>query len=373
MKTCRKCKKELPDGFKFCPMCGTSAEPKPKIKRRPPGMGSIYKLSGKRSKPWAVSLNGKYLDAFETRVEAEIFLVEHRTKAVDLLSMSLSDVRDRWMQTKRYKSLSHDAKNNYNAAWRRMEAFKAVKMRDIKTSHFQSAITQAVNEGVGRDTCEKIRSLASVLCQEAMKDDIIDRNYALSLELPDRVVKKKSRNFTDEEIILLFDHDDDRNARIILCLIYSGTRQKDLFEITKDKVFLEKSYMIGGSKSEAGRDRIIPIRSEIAGYIKSFMEEPGEYLISNSAGQKMNNSNFLKRQYYPTLDKLGINYKDENGVNILTPHRTRHTYIAGSIAGGAAPEALTKIVGHAQYETTVEKYADDLDLEYLKKEASKGL
>jgi len=370
---CKKCKANLPDSFKFCPECGTQTAPKAKARRRPAGMGSVYRLSGKRAKPWAVSVSGKYLASFETRTEAEVYLVPHRSKPVDLLTMTLSDVRNRWQNTKRYQRLSRDAKNNYSAAWKRMEAFSSMRMSEIKTSHFQQAIAQAVSEGVGRDTCEKIRSLASLLCQEAMKDDIIDRNYALSLELPERVSKKKSRNFTDEEILLLFDHDQDRDVRIILCLIYTGTRQKDLFEITKDQVYLERGYMIGGSKTDAGKDRLIPIRREIAGYVSDFMKESGDYLISNKAGNKTNSSNFLKRQYYPTLERLGICYKDEAGNNILTPHRTRHTYIAGSIAGGAAPEALTKIVGHAQYETTVDKYADDLDIEYLKKEAAKGL
>lgn len=75
--------------------------------------------------------------------------------------------------------------------------------------------------------------------------------------------------------------------------------------------------------------------------------------------------------FYPTLQKLGINYQDESGRNVLTPHRARHTFVADSIKGGVSPEALTKIAGYSKYETAVDKYADDLGVEYLREELEK--
>lgn len=372
---CKKCGIAFPDAFTFCPSCGRSLKPQSKtsLRRRPKGTGSVFKMSGRRSKPWVAKLNGKLLGYFETRPDAEKFLADNRAQSVELINYTLENIHDRWQTTQRFKRLSKDTKSNYSAVWKRFGAFKNKKMREIKSADFQAVINAVTTEGLARDTCEKIRNLASVLCQEAMKDDIIDRNYALTLELPQKEVKFKRRNFTDEEIITLFEHDDERNVQMILCLLYSGMRESELFSIRSENVNLDEQYMIGGIKTEAGKDRVIPIRTEILPYVKAFISEGREYLITSSKGGKVDRSNFLKRIFYPTLDKVGINYKDSNGNNVLTPHRTRHTFIAGNIEGGAAPEALTKVVGHSKLATTVDKYADNFSIDYLRKEAQKGL
>lgn len=47
------------------------------------------------------------------------------------------------------------------------------------------------------------------------------------------------------------------------------------------------------------------------------------------------------------------------------------TNVADSITGGVAPEALTKIAGYSRYDAAVDKYADDLDVEFLREEMKK--
>ena len=59
-------------------------------------------------------------------------------------------------------------------------------------------------------------------------------------------------------------------------------------------------------------------------------------------------NNFRKRDYYPLLDKLGIERK--------TPHATRHTYASWARKAGMPPEILQKILGHADYSTTANIY-----------------
>lgn len=53
---CVKCKKEIPEESVFCLYCGKkqSAEPR-KAMKRANGMGSVYKLSGRRERPWAAA------------------------------------------------------------------------------------------------------------------------------------------------------------------------------------------------------------------------------------------------------------------------------------------------------------------------------
>lgn len=373
---CKKCKEVLPKSFGFCPLCGANLKitsSKPSYKKRGNGEGTIRKMSGKRTKPWELRIKGKYIATFATKTEAEAFAAKYKDDTPDKINLTLQSIYERWQTTQRYQRLSKDAKNGYKSAWTRLAPQSQTKMRDMKTLNFQQAVNLAVEQGYGRDICEKIRSLCSLLCQEAMKDDIIDKNYALGLELPPRKKTNEKKNFSNEDIIKLLYADDDRDARIVLCMIYTGMRSGELFEVKSSNVHLSEGYLIGGFKTEAGTDRSIPIREEIVPYVQQFLAEGNDYLIASSKGGKMSKSNYNKRHFYPLLDRLGIEYKDESGKNMITPHRTRHTYISESIAAGIAPEALTKIVGHSNYSTSVNKYNKVTDIDYLRREASKGI
>ena len=83
--------------------------------------------------------------------------------------------------------------------------------------------------------------------------------------------------------------------------------------------------MTGGEKTDAGRNRTIPIRDEIIPYIVQFLNEPGEYLVSSPRGKKTNPDNWRGRNFYSLLERLGFDFKDEQGRNVITPHRARHT------------------------------------------------
>ena len=60
METCIKCKRELPEGAAYCPACGKKQQTAPrKTKKRVNGSGTVYKMAGKRTKPWAAQKNSK--------------------------------------------------------------------------------------------------------------------------------------------------------------------------------------------------------------------------------------------------------------------------------------------------------------------------
>ena len=151
--------------------------------------------------------------------------------------------------------------------------------------------------------------------------------------------------FTDAEISKL-EADGSDTAKIILMLIYTGMRIGELFSLpAKD---YHKDYVVGGEKTEAGRNRIIPIRTEGIPYFAYFANKAtGPLLISGYAGEKIP-ANFRRRDYYPLLEKLKIQRK--------TPHSTRHTYASWARKAGIAPETLQRILGHANYSTTANIY-----------------
>lgn len=121
-----------------------------------------------------------------------------------------------------------------------------------------------------RSQCAKIKQLCSQLCKYAAQNDIIDKNYASFIVLP-KEVKKERRIFTGEEREKLWKHSDDKSVQIILFMIYTGFRIGEVFTILKENVHLDEGYIIGGIKTEAGKDRIVPLPPQIS-EIKSFVE-----------------------------------------------------------------------------------------------------
>ncbi len=357
---CIKCKKEIAKGSVFCSWCGKkqTAE-KRKSRRRANAQGSVYKVSGNRRKPYIAVLPCKYdkdgnarrttLGYYETKTEALNALNEAvAANITDKINMTLENIFECW-KSAHYRDLSKQAIDAYNAAWKYLITYSSKKFRDLKASDIQICIDDAVSKGKSKATCEKIRSLYSQLCKYAMSQDIISQNYSQFLKLP-KSSKKEKEIFTESEIQLLLSNDNNETAMIILILIFSGMRIGELFDIKKEKVYLNDTYpyLIGGKKTEARTNRIIPIHSSILRYIKYFYLKPGKYLISNSIGNRMNEKNFRERNYYPLLQKVGISKK--------TPHSTRHTFATVLQANGAKPEDLIKVIGHADYEITTENY-----------------
>jgi integrase len=159
--------------------------------------------------------------------------------------------------------------------------------------------------------------------------------------------------FSDSDVEKL-EADGSEAAKIILMLIYTGMRIGELFSLPLQDY--HKTYVVGGEKTEAGRNRVIPIRPEGRRYFQYFAQQAeGPLLLSGYTGQRVPN-NFRKRDYYPLLDKLGITRK--------TPHATRHTYASRARRAGMPPEILQKILGHADYSTTANIYVH-MDVEEL--------
>lgn len=201
-------------------------------------------------------------------------------------------------------------------------------------------------------TVSKYKQLITQMSEWAKREEICETNFAAYVRLPAQA-KKEKEVFSDADIQKL-EADGSETAKIVLMLIYTGMRIGELFGLRLEDY--HGTYCVGGEKTEAGRNRVIPIRPEGRAYFAYFAEKAsGTLLLSGYDGQQIPN-NFREREYYQLLDRLGIPKK--------TPHATRHTYASWARRNGMPPEILQKILGHASYETTANIYvhadADEL-------------
>lgn len=375
---CPKCKTQIPSMSVFCLFCGAEIAPKKKksASRRPMNSGSIRKLSGRREKPYAAylprSMGGKYIGSYKTKTEASdaLVLVLANRPESNRADWLISQFYENFIQSDSFSDLSKSAQQSHKGAWLYFSKIENLKMSSIKKSHLQSVIDFAIEQKKSRAVCEKIRNLASILCQSAMSDDVMDKNYARLLDLP-KNDKKDKDIFTDAEIDVLRAHSGDLNARLILILIYSGMRVGELLDLKNSDINTTEWYAIGGNKTDAGKNRIIPFIKSIQPYVKSVMSD-SEYFVTGPEGGKMRREYFEKFIFKKFLTEIGILEKPKDGESWrLSPHSCRHTFASLSRKAGIEKDVLTRVIGHTDYEAVTDKHYVDLDALFLLKEMSK--
>lgn len=252
---CIRCKEPLPEGALYCPVCGkkqAQTAGTTKARKRANGMGTAYRLKGKRKRPWAAARKGIIVGCYATKTEAlEALAALQGEKLPDWYNITLEEVFERW-KAQAWPELSEKSKEMYAGAWKKISPLAARKMREIRTADYQGIIDQL--DGKSRSLKNQVRVLCSQLCKWAQNNDIIQRNYAENLNVGKAITKEKEI-FTKEEINLIKSAcNSDTAAIIVMILIYSGMRINELLDMKKKDVHLDGStpYMVGGEKRTQG-------------------------------------------------------------------------------------------------------------------------
>ncbi len=374
---CKKCKKQIEEDSIYCRFCGKKqvAEEKPRQKaRRPHGSGSVIELKGARSKPFEARVRqyGKQISigTFATRTEALIALEDARLNGISNIYNATVERIYQILLSQKEEKVSESAMTNYAASFSHFSPIANMKMRDFRTAHLQTIIDAAYKKRLSYSSIKKIQSLASMMCQIAMANDLIDKNYAALVNIPLSAPKSEKPSFTQDQLNELWQlSETDATAAIILALCYNGLRINEFLDIKKEHVDLDKRLIYAsGSKTEAGKDRIVVIPRDLVPIYKKMMDHPGEYLCSSPQGKRHDAKNFRNRVFYPFLDKYNMNPSGK-----LSPHSCRHTYALLCVKYGLNQKATMDLLGHTKFSTTAEIYANATakDVDFLLSEVDK--
>jgi integrase len=286
-------------------------------------------------------MESKYLciyGYFSKKDEALIALAEYNSNPYDITreTITFSDVYEKWSKN-HFQKVSQSAIENYGNAYRNYcKSLYDMRFKDIRLTHLQAIID---NCGMAHPTRAVIKTLFNVLFKFAIKNDIVDKNYAQYVDVGKREGKLKRKIFTKEEIDKLFENVNKMEyIDTVLILIYSGLRIGELLDIKIENVHLEERYMIGGLKTEAGKNRIIPISKKTEAFIRKYYEQnkDKEYLITNSFGRQMQYSNYRREKFDNIIEKMQfINHR---------PHDTRHTFASLMDSAGANKLCIKRIM-----------------------------
>ena len=118
------------------------------------------------------------------------------------------------------------------------------------------------------------------------------------------------------------------------------------------------------------RDRIVPIRAEVAKIVRRYLSKSGRRL--GSPGPLFLSEDPAKRRADRRMSTRAVGYLlgrmcKRAGVEAkrISPHSCRHSYAIRALRGGASVPSVQKLLGHANAATT-SWYLDHLELDELR-------
>ena len=334
--------------------------------RNPNGYGSISKLPGKRRKPFRVRITtgwtneGKQLykpiGYFKTRPEAMLALAEYHKNphSLETSTVTFAEIYEKWKMGKFNDKTSKSTINGYGAAYKLSGSLYDMVFIDIRKAHMQDVID---NCGRGHGTRKKIKVLFNQMYKYTLENDITTKDYSAFVDIGKNESESTRKPFAMEEIHILFENADRMDfIDTILIMIYTGLRIGELLLIESINVDIENRIMKGGLKTEAGKNRIIPINKKILPFIAKRCEEGHKYLIVNHQNKLMRYWNYKEEKWAKILEQLGMDH---------LPHDCRHTFATLMDNAGANKVSIKRIMGHASMDITDKVYTHK-DIEQLK-------
>ena len=328
------------------------------FKRLPNNYGTVYKLPGNRRNPWiARRRTGELWDDdrhtykpiyttvgyYPTRKDA----LEALAKAPENLTRkedpTFGEVYDLWKADKYGEELPR----SYKAPEKYLDPIRHKTIRSFRAVDIETFIN---DDRIPRTIKHFVKTMLNQVFDYAMRHDIIEKNYCrIAKPKIDASAKAEKRVFTADEVKKVWMLDQSEKRDMVLILLYTGMRINECLGLTADMVNLTELTIRTGSKTEAGRNRIIPIHSAIKPVI--------EFRMSQTKGKFFHYSLTIAGKYMRAT--FGH-----------SPHETRHTWATQAMECGMNEEARKRILGHASEGVTNKVYTH-LDIEFLRKEMEK--
>ena len=310
-------------------------------KQRGNGTGSVYKLPNGKYRAVVVlgyDANKKRVQrtksGFKTKREALEYLPKLR-EAPNIEKIKFNKLYEMWKNT-HFLTIGKSKQQSYNTAYKRCSSLYFKNVDEIKLDDMQKVVDNCPGAYYPK---QDIKVLLNNVLRYGVMNEYCKVNYAEYIKLPP-LEKSKKTAFTDEEIKNIWAVYNKGNtfSGYILIMIYTGMRYGEISTIRKEDIHIAERYMMGGIKTDAGKDRQILISEKIAPIVERF------YNICDKKLLEMSEEDFYNRF------KAALN---EAKTRPLTPHCCRHTFATLMAKAEVQPSIIKEAAGHANYSTTL--------------------
>lgn len=397
LKSCPECQHLVSEKAYTCPNCGyplseekyrsTQRKKTRGHRRLPNGFGQITKISGRNlSNPYRVMVTvgkddtGKPICKllkprayFQTYNDAYAALTEYNKDPYDLsTSITMNELFNQWIG-------EHEVQNprslkNIKHAWTYCEQVHYLKVQEIRFRHirglFSNPYKTVDDEKIIAPSgiFKKIKSTMNQLCAYAVSKDLMLRNYALETDMENNHLEKHHISFTDKEMRSLWElAKTNKYAKMIIFQCYMGWRPSEMLSIKKFNIDLNSMTIMGGSKTEAGKNRIVPIHSRIQNIFLEFWTNSAdsEWLFPSSPKKLKTHLNYdtYREIFKQTIALAGCS-------NEHTSHDCRKQFVTMAKNVDMDEYALKRLVGHHISDITENVYTDR-PISWLREEIEK--
>lgn len=355
-----------------------------RFRRRPNNTGTVVKLSGKRRNPFCARIMSDERDiitgkkkqicigTFATREEAlnalslyslkrssSITNEEARNLAPDLFDRIQEKTQKRVptfyeiyqiLDDEEFSKLSKSARNGYSS-W--IKRFENIHNRQINTITLADLQFIFDNDGAANGTQAHMKVLCCKVFEYAVIHQYIPRDFDYTSYIRIAEFKQSTKHypFTVDEVKKL-QSVDTSEAHILLIYIYTGLRAGELLHISRDNIHIDEkcdddgterliSYIVTGSKTAAGKNRIVPIHNDIKQFVIDELLKPDKRLIDCTYAS-LNNTILATANGYLKATH--------------TMHDTRQTFASLCQLSKVDVYARKKILGHKLKDITFDIY-----------------
>ncbi len=352
---CKKCRKTVPDGSKFCNHCGTPLTGKQKLYRRKDGLyEKIMMIDGKRV-------------AFRAKKEADVFKKIRDYEAKKEQGPLFEEVAEQWDDEHRETISATSWTQCYSFPFKEIkEYFKGCYIREITHKDINAYMKQ-LPKTYARKTCATRLNILNMIFKYAVVEEIITENPCSYITVPKGHGSKKRRAPTADEIDCIKEkihvtHNDFPVGFLAVFLLYTGCRKGEALaltygdvdrenkrlSITKSVAYQSNDPYLKAPKTEAGTRSIV-----IPDYLLKLIPEgrKKDLLFCRERGKLM------KKDFY---DKAWSHWQKETGLD-LTAHQLRHGYATLLHEADIDVKDAQDLLGHADASTTQNIYTEVSD------------
>lgn len=310
-------------------------------RRHPNGYGCVTMLKGNRARPWCVKVttydangHGKQtpIAYAATKEEALIVLAQynHNPWNIERDKITLAVLYQRFSEVKMPK-LGDALQSRLKSGYKHCAKYYGVKYRTLRAYQMQDCID---NCGYGYSTQGAIKTLWGHLDRFAFELDVIDKMYS-ELTTAEPIPETSKMPFTSEQISALWRIQDEPWVNTVLIYLYTGFRLNELLQMKTEQVNTDEWYFTGGSKTGAGKGRIVPVHERIKPLVQELVDQGNPYLFSRDG--KIISKKYYYKVWNEVMQKIGSERK---------PHEVRHTLETALDNAKGNKKCIDMIMGH---------------------------